>query len=458
MDVVDLARLQFAFTITFHYIFPPMSIGLAFLIVIVEGMYLKTKKPLYLNLAKFWTKIFALFFVLGVASGFVQVFAFGNNWSQYSRFVGDIFGGILAAEGIFAFFLEAGFIGIMLFGWDRVRPGVHYLSSILVAFGASFSATWIVIANSWMQTPAGYKIVGEGLYKRAIITDLWKVYFNPSSIDRIIHVLLGCGILGSFLLLSVSGYYLLKKRHLQEARFGIKLGFATAAVLLTLQLWSADSTARGVGENQPAKLAAMEGIFKTETPASIYIVGWPSEAQEKTTGWAIPGLLSWLQYQDLSKGVKGLEEFPKDEWPPVFWVFQSYHVMIYSWGAMVLIVIIGAILLKRGKLESANWFLWILVFSTLLPYAANMAGWFTAELGRQPWIVQGIMRTREGVSAVVSFRDVLASLIMFVSVYSLLFVLFIFLLNRKIQHGPVEVSEYPDDTHYRDYLRQESTT
>lgn len=455
MDVVDLARLQFAFTITFHYIFPPMSIGLAFLILIIEGMYLKTKKPIYLNLAKFWTKIFALFFVLGVSSGFVQLFAFGNNWSQYSRFIGDIFGGILAAEGVFAFFLEAGFIGIMLFGWGHVKPKVHYLASVLVFIGATFSAIWIVMANSWMQTPDGYQIIGEGLYKRAIITDLWKVFFNPSSVDRIIHTLLGCGILGSFFLLSVSAYYLLKKRHLQEAMFGIRLGLLTGIIFLVLQLISAHSTAKGVAKNQPVKLAAMEGLMTTETPAPLCLIGWPSEKDGKTIGLKIPGALSLLCHGNLYEGVRGLDAFPKDEWPPIFWVFQSYHIMIYAWGFMTLIVITGSILMKRKKLESAKWFLWTLVFSTIVPYVANIAGWFTAELGRQPWIVQGIMRTREGSSPVVSYYDVLGSLIMFGSVYSLLFALFIFLLNRKIQHGPVEVSNLPDDTHYRDYFTQE---
>jgi len=452
MDAVDLARLQFAFNISYHYIFPPMSIGLAFLILIIEGIYLKTKKPLYLRLAKFWTKIFALFFVMGVATGFVQAFAFGNNWSQYSRFIGNIFGGILAAEGIFAFFLEAGFIGIMLFGWDHVSAKFHYLSSVLVFVGATFSATWIVMANSWMQTPDGYMIVGEGLYQRAIITDLWKVFFNPSFLDRIVHVLLGCGILGTFLLLSVSAYYLLYKRHLEEARFGLRLGLWLGMAFLLLQLWSADSTAKGVGKNQPVKLAAMEGVMKTEVPSPLFLMGWPLPKEGKVLGLKIPGLLSLLYYNNLSEGVKGLEEYPKEDWPDVFWTFQTYHIMLYCWGAMMAIVLFGLLLMKMKKLESTRSFLWVVVFSTIFPYVANTAGWFTAELGRQPWIVQGLMRTKQGVSPVVSRGDIIASLAMFTFVFGLLFVLFLFLLNRKIQHGPVEVSSKPEDVHYRDYL------
>lgn len=450
MDAVDLARLQFAFTASVHYLFPPMSIGLGLIIVILEGIYMVKKEEFYLNLAKFWIKIFALFFVMGVATGFVQVFAFGNNWSQYSRFVGDVFGSILAAEGIFAFFLEAGFIGVMLFGWGKVKPWFHYLSTILVALGATFSATWIVMANSWMQTPDGYQIVGEGMFQRAVITDIWKVYFNPSFADRIVHVLLGCWILGIFLLISVSAFYILRKRHVEEGKFGMKLGLGLGIVFLLLQLWSADSTARGVGHNQPIKLAAMEGVMTTETPSSFCLIGWPFPDEGKTVGLKIPGLLSLLYYRDLSQGVKGLEEFPKDEWPNVLWVFQSYHAMVYSWGAMLLVVVFGLFYLRKNRIERARWLLWIMIFSIVFPYIANITGWFTAELGRQPWVVHGVMRTADAASRVVSWGDVLGSLIMFFCIYAMLLSLFFFLLNRKIQYGPVSVSNLPDDAHYRD--------
>ena len=455
MNAVDLARLQFAFTASVHYLFPPMSIGLGLIIVILEGIYLAKKNEFYLELAKFWTKIFALFFVMGVVTGFVQVFAFGNNWSQYSRFVGDVFGSILAAEGIFAFFLEAGFIGVMLFGWNKVKPWFHYLSTILVALGATFSATWIVMANSWMQTPDGYQIVGEGIFRRAVITDIWKVYFNPSFFDRIVHVLLGCWILGAFLLLSVSAYYMLKKKYANQGKFGLKLGLSLATIFLLLQLWSADSTARGVLKNQPIKLAAMEGVFKTETPSAFCVFGWPLPGEGKTIGLKIPGFLSILSYRDLSQGVKGLEEFPKEEWPNVLWVFQSYHVMIYCWGIMMFLAILGIIFWPKNRLENKRWFLWLLVFSVFLPYVANIAGWFTAELGRQPWIVQGILRTADAASRVVSSADIITSLIMFLCIYGMLISLFFFLLNRKIKHGPVSISNEPDDAHYRDQFLQE---
>jgi len=449
MDVVLLSRIQFALNISFHYLFPPMTIGLSWMLILMEGFYMKTKDVKYKNMVMFWTKIFALFFAMGVATGFVQVFAFGNNWSQFSKFAGNVFGALLAAEGIFAFFLEAGFLGIMLFGWDRVKPWLHYLSTILVSLGATFSATWIVMANSWMQTPAGYKIIGEGAQQRAVITNLWDVYFTPSFLSRLGHVLLGCGIVGIFFILSISAYYLLKRRHLEFARFNIKLSLVVAMVFLLLQLWSADSSARGVARDQPVKLAAMEGIFETKPYTPFSLIGWVDMNDEKVYGISIPGLLSFLTYHDFKQAVKGLNEFPQENWPWVPAVFYSYRTMIYAWGAMMLYAIVGLILLRKNRIENCRWFLWLTIFSIIFPYLANTAGWFTAELGRQPWIVYNVLRTTGGHSNVVSASQVLGSLVMFISIYTLMSALFIFLLNEKIQHGPV-TDEERKDIQYRD--------
>jgi cytochrome d ubiquinol oxidase subunit I len=449
MDVEMLSRIQFAFTASFHYLFPPMTIGLSWMIVIMEGLYLKTKNKIYKEMAKFWIRIFSLFFAMGVATGFVLVFAFGNNWSTFSKFVGDVFGTLLAAEGVFAFFLEGGFLGIMIFGWDRVKPKIHYLSTILVAFGATFSATWIVMANSWMQTPSGFKVVGEGANKRAVITNLWDVYFNPSFVDRLVHVLLGCWLVGIFIMVSVSAYYMLKKKHLEFARFTLKLSLITGFVALILQLVSADSTARGVAKNQPIKLAAMEAVYETKEYTPFTLIGIVDEKNEKVYGISIPGLLSFLTFHDFKKAVKGLNEFPKENWPSVPAVFYSYHIMIYAWGGMMLVALTGLILMRKKKLETANWFLWSATLSVLFPYIANTAGWFTAEVGRQPWIVYNVMRTSEGLSKVIVREQVLGSLIMFSVIYSMLFALFIFLLNRKIQHGPTDEVGL-DDKHFKD--------
>lgn len=447
MDVVFLSRIQFAINITFHYLFPPMSIGLGLMLIIMEGLYMKTKDAFYRHLTQFWTKIFALFFAVGVASGFVQLFAFGNNWAYFSKFVGDVFGSILAAEGIFAFFLEAGFLGIMLFGWDRVKPRVHYLSTILVTIGAHFSAVWIVIANSWMQTPAGFKIIGEGENARAVVTNIWEVYLNPSSLDRLGHVLISAWITGAFLLISVGAYYVLRNRAKAFGVISMRLGLVTAMITLLLQLWSGDASARGVVKNQPIKLAAMEGIYDTQKSAPMTLVGYPDSNKEKVVGWKVPGLLSFLSFRDSQKPVQGLKEFPRKDWPNVPLVFQSYHVMIYMWGIMFILTLLGIIFWMRHTLEAKRWLLWSLVFCILCPFIANTAGWFTAEVGRQPWIVYNVLRTSQGVSQSIVRDQVASSIIMFIVLYVLIFAMFVFLLNRKIKHGP---ESHEDDRLYRD--------
>ena len=447
MDVLILSRLQFAFTASFHYLFPPMSIGLSWMIVIMEGMFMWTKKEKYRQITKFWTKIFALFFAMGVATGFVQVFAFGNNWSSFSKFVGNVFGTLLAAEGVFAFFLEAGFIGIMLFGWNRVKPATHYLATILVSIGATFSATWIVMANSWMQTPAGFKIIGEGPNMRAVITNLWDVYFNPSFVDRICHVLLGCGLLGVFLLMSISSFYILQKKHREFAEFTLKFSLVISFVFLSLQLISGDSSAKGVAENQPAKLAAMEALFETKAHAPFTLIGYVDAENKTVKGIAIPSLLSFLIYYDANEAVKGLNEFAESDWPNVPLVFYSYRTMVYSWCAMMLYSVVGLILWRLGNLKTQRWYLWLAVFSVFFPYLANIAGWFTAELGRQPWIVYNVMRTSDGVSTVLHADHVQRSILMFIVIYALLGSLFVFLLTRKIHEG---LAEEGKETQYRD--------
>ncbi len=444
MDVVVLSRIQFALTSSFHYIYPPLSIGLGLMLVIMEGMYLKTKNPLYKKITQFWVKVFGLTFALGVATGLVQLFGFGTNWARYSRFVGDVFGSALGAEGVFAFFLEAGFIGIMLFGWERVSPRVHYLSTVLVALGAHFSAIWIVVANSWMQTPAGFKIVGEGLQAKAVVTDFWQMVFNPSAVSRLTHVILGCWLSGIFLVLSVSAYYMLKKKHKDFAKTCMKLSLICGSIVLVLQLISADDTARGVAKNQPIKLAAMEGLYETESYTAMTLVGHVNTKNQTMTGIQIPGLLSFLTYHDFKTPVRGLNEFPKDEWPNVSAVFHVYHVMIFMWAFMFLCVAFAVLFWRKKILDKSKWLLRALVISVVFPQLANQAGWFTAEMGRQPWLVYKLLRTVNGVSASIQSGQVVASIIMFIVIYVLLFALFLYLLDQKIKHGPEDhmPSEY----------------
>lgn len=441
MSVVLLSRIQFALNVAFHFIFPPLSIGIGLMLVFMEGMYLKTKNPKYKAMTQFWIKIFALTFAIGVATGLVQTFAFGTNWARYSRFVGDVFGSALAAEGIFAFFLEAGFLGILLFGWDRVKPKWHYFSTICVCLGAHFSAIWIVIANSWMQTPAGFKIIGSGEKARAVVTNFWEMALNPSSIDRIIHVVLGCWIAGAFFVTSVAAYYMLKKRHIEIARSMMKLGLVIGFVSLILQLISGDSSARLVAKYQPIKLAAMEGIYETRSYTPISVMGYVDTKNQKVYSLKIPGGLSFLTYRNAETPVAGLHQFPQELWPNVGVVFQMYHMMVGLWFILFLLVIIGMILWKRKKLESARKWLWIMVFAVLFPQIALQAGWFTAEMGRQPWIVYNVLRTSQGVSNRISSGQVLGSITMFTIIYTALFLLFLFLLDRKIKQGPVEKSK-----------------
>jgi cytochrome d ubiquinol oxidase subunit I len=441
MDVLTLSRLQFALTIGFHYIFPVLSIGLGLVLVIMEGMYLRTGRQQYHDMTHFWVGIFGLVFALGVATGIVMEFQFGTNWSTYSRFVGDVFGSALAAEGIFAFFLESGFLAILLFGWDRVSRRVHFLATVMVALGAHFSAVWIVVANSWQQTPAGHHIVGEGLAARAEIVDFWQMVFSPSSVDRIWHVFMGCWQAGAFFVLSVSAWYLLRKRHLEIARSSMKIGLVIALAASMLQLVSGHSSAQGVSENQPAKLAAFEGHYAPNAPADMYLFGWVDEVGEQVYGPRLPGMLSFLVHGDFNTPVTGLGAFPPDRRPPVNVVFQSYHAMVAIGMTLTLLSWIGVYLWWRGQLFDRRWFLRILLVSVLLPQLANQLGWVTAEVGRQPYIVYGLLKTADGISKVVTSGEVIASIVFFGLVYLMLGALFFYLLNEKIQAGPTHETQ-----------------
>jgi len=444
MDVLLLSRIQFAFTIGFHYIYPPLSIGLGVCLVVMEGLWLKTGNHLYHQLARFWTRIFALTFAIGVATGIVMEFEFGTNWASYSRYVGDVFGSALAAEGIFAFFLESGFLAILLFGWDKVGRRLHYFATWMVCLGAHFSAVWIVVANSWQQTPAGFMIEETPNGSRAVITDFWQMVFNPSSMDRLGHVLCGAWQAGAFLVISVSAFYLLRRKHQAFAKASMKIGLGVALVAALLQLVTGHSSAVGVAEHQPAKLAAFEGRYATRTHAPLALMGWVAEQDEDFIfNVEIPGMLSWLVHGDVNGQVKGLEEFAPEDRPPVNACFQLFHLMVAIGFALIGVAMVAGFFLWRGTLFDKRWFLWVLVLSVLGPQIANQAGWFAAEIGRQPWIVYGLLRTSEGLSRVVQAEAVLTSLILFAIIYLLLFAVFVYVLNDKIKHGPDEADLTP---------------
>lgn len=481
LDVVMLSRIQFALTIMFHYLFPPLTIGLGVVIAYLSGMFWKTRQPIYHDATRFWTGIFGINFAIGVATGIVMEFEFGTNWAAYSRFVGDVFGSALAAEGIFAFFLESGFLAILIYGHDRVSPGFHFFAACMVALGSIFSSIWITVANSWQQTPAGHEIVqmvrdGKPWFidgqpvMRAEIVDFWAMVFNPSSLNRLIHVWLGCFIMGGFLVLSISAWYLLRERHRQFA----EKSFAGGLVLVTgsclAMFLSGHFQAKSVSEHQPAKLAAFEGHFRTGR-GDLSVLGMPNETKQ-AMDWdlAIPGGLSFLLHEDFEEPVIGLDRFRPADRPPVAIPYFAYHAMVGVGVSLTGLSLAACLFWWRGWLFSSRWMLWLFVVGILPAIVGNEAGWVAAEVGRQPWIVQAPLerdssgqpvlddegfyryrngeglRTADGVSAAVAADQVLTSIVMFGIVYLLLFVLWIFLLNRKIQAGPASTGPiHPSD-------------
>jgi cytochrome d ubiquinol oxidase subunit I len=438
LDVVVLSRIQFALTIMFHYLFPPMSIGLGLILVIMEGLYLKTGNRLYEEMARFWTRIFAVNFAVGVATGIVMEFEFGTNWSTYARFVGDVFGSALAAEGVFAFFLESGFLAVLVFGWERVSARMHFFATCMVALGATFSATWIVVANSWQQTPAGFHIVGNGSTARAEITDFWAMVFNPSTVHRLGHALLGGYILAGFCVMSVSAFYILRGRHAGFARKNFAIGLAVGTIASLLQLASGDQQAKMVGQYQPAKLAAFEGHFKSANHGTeLYLFGVPDAAEQRVKyGLPIPGMLSFLLYEDANRPVRALDTFPERDRPPAGMPFQAYHIMIALGIFNIALTLYACFLFWRKSLFDKVWLMRIFGLAVLSPYLANETGWVAAETGRQPWTVYGLLRTVDSVSKSVPAAQVLTSIIMFGVIYALLFAVWVFVLNSKIVHGP----------------------
>ncbi len=376
------------------------------------------------------------------------------NWADYSRFVGNVFGSLLAAEGVFAFFLEGGFLGLMLFGGNRLGPRLWLFSIFMVVFGAHFSALWIIMANSWMQTPQGYTIATDPAPVRAVMTDFWQVVFTPSFWPRLLHVWAASWTVGAALMMSVSAWYVLKKRHIDLAKANMKVAlpafilFATANVVIF-----GPNQAIEVTNEQPLKLASMEGLWQSTSCAPLYLVGWVDQTTQTTTGISIPCLLSVLAYQDPQATVAGIDSFAPAPIPPINLLFQAYHFM-FGLGSLLVPVglLAGLLYVRKQRLYEARWMLWLLVITVFAGEATIIAGWWTAEVGRQPWVVYNVLETADGVSPLLGAADVVISLGMFIVLYALLLVLFLYLLNRKIQEGPeeleavetAEVSSLPD--------------
>ncbi len=447
MDVVQLSRIQFALTISFHFIFPAITIGLAGLISVVETLRWRTRRDVYDRLSVFLTKLFAVTFVIGVVSGIVMEFQFGTNWSTFSGFVGDIFGAPLAAEGIFAFFLESAFVGIVLFGRNRVGSTVRWIAGLLVCLGTTLSAFWILVANSWMQTPAGFKIVTDANgVSKAQLTDFWQAVFNPSTLPRVFHTLAACWVVGAFFLMGISAWYILRHRGSDVTSIAIRLAVIVAFFGSGLMFVSGDLQTREVQANQPLKFAAMEGVFKTEKGVALEIIALPPSQTGPADfpAIAIPYGLSAMSDLDPNGVIKGLDQQPDQSfWPPVAITFMSFHLMVGLGAMMMLLMLLGAYFWWRRSLESHRWWLWLAVLAIPLPIIAVELGWMTAEVGRQPWIVQGLMMTSNGVSPGVSATDVGISLLAILLVYALLFFLWIYSLTKEIGRGPELVIAEP---------------
>ena len=438
MDAVLLARLQFAITVGFHFLFPPITIGLAWLLVIAETIGWRRHDEAYVRIGKFFGKLLGLTFAVGVATGIVMEFQFGTNWAHYSRFVGDIFGAPLAAEGVFAFFLESGFLGLYLFGRQRVSAGVHWFSALMVAVGATISAFWIIVANSWQQTPAGF-VLRNG---RAELTSFWDAVFNPSTIVRYLHTVDAALIAGAFFMAGIAAYLLLKKKEEDVAQKALRLALVFGLVVSLLELMPfGHEHARQVARTQPEKFAAIEGLYTTQTGAPLVMFAYPvDKPPELKAPIEIPGLLSWMAFGDVNAPIKGINEFPPDELPPLWLTFVSFHNMVILGLYFIIVTAWGTWLLYKRRLWNSPRYLKLLVWSIPLPLAACQLGWIAAEVGRQPWIVYKLLRTSDAVSISVSAGEILFSILLFFFIYLLLGILYVYLLVRKVKQGPEPAS------------------
>ena len=439
-DALIVSRLQFAFTVTYHYLFPMLTMGLALLIFVLKSVYLRNRNELYNVSARFWGKIFAVTFVMGVVTGIPLEFQFGTNWAAFSAFSGDIIAQTLAMEGAFAFFLESAFVGLFLFGERRFGQRVHWFSSLVVFLGTWASGYFIITTNAWMQNPVGYRTLENGNIE---LDDYWAVLLNPWMFAQFGHNMGGAVVCGAFVMASLGAFYLLSNRHEEYGRIFVKVG-VVAGVLGSLWMLfpTGHFSSEQVAEHQPAALAAMEGQFETEAPAGLVIIGQPDVERERIDNpIVVPRALSFLIYQNWGAEVKGLEAFPQKNWPDnIPLLYYSYHVMVGLGTIFIAIMVVAAFLLWRRKLYQSRWMLWILMLAIPFPFIANTAGWFVAELGRQPWLAYGLFRTSEGVSPLLSSGSVLFTLIGFAGMYLIMGLLYIVLMVREVAHGP-EVEE-----------------
>jgi cytochrome d ubiquinol oxidase subunit I len=430
-------RLHFAFTVTFHYLFPQLTMGLAPLIVVLKTLALRRNDERYSQAARFWARIFGINFVIGVVTGIPMEFQFGTNWSHFSRFAGGVIGQTLAMEGMFAFFLESAFLGLFLYGEKRMSPKAHWWSAVAVFLGSWLSGFFIIATDAWMQNPVGYYTAPDGSLQ---LSSFWALVLNPWAWWQYAHNMCGAAITGAFVMASVGAFYLLWGKYEEHGRIFVRVGVTVGVIATILQLFpTGDGQGRMLAHLQPTTLAAMEALFESSPNAPLVLIGQPDIPQRKIDNpLVLPGMLSFLTYRRWEAEVKGLNAFPPDTWPDnIPLLYYSYHMMVGLGTIFIAIMVIAAFLLWRGALFRARWMLWILLLSLPFPYIANTAGWMTAEIGRQPWLVYGLMRTADGYSKLVSAGNGLFTLMGFMGMYMMLGILFLFLVRREIESGPV---------------------
>jgi len=436
MDALDLHRLHFAFTVTFHYLFPQLTMGLALLILVLKTMALRTGNEHYNEAARFWTKIFAISFGMGVVTGIPMEFQFGTNWARFSKAAGGVIGHTLAMEGMYSFFLESSFLGLLVFGEKALGKIGHWLAAFAVWLGAWLSGYLIVATDAWMQRPIGYT---RGPGGELVLSDWWSLIFNDWAFWQYAHTMVGSVITAAFVVSATGAFYMLSGKHLEYARTFLRLGVISGFAASVLALFpTGDTQGQLVAKHQPVALAAMEGHFETAAAAPIAVIGQPDvEKRRLDNPLIVPGMLSFITYKRWSAEVKGLDAFPQDLWPDnIPLLYYSFHIMVGLGTIFIAATGVALFFLWRGWLYQAKPLLWLLMLLFPFPYIANTAGWMTAELGRQPWLIYGLMRTSEGASSNVSAGNALFTLLGFMGLYTLLGLLFVFMVWREVEHGP----------------------
>ncbi len=435
-EALTVHRLHFAFTVTYHYLFPQLTMGLALLILILKTLALRTGNEHYNRAARFWAKIFGINFAVGVVTGIPMEFQFGTNWAEFSRAAGGVIGQTLAMEGVFSFVLESSFLGLFLFGEKRLGPKAHWFTALMVFVGSWLSGYLIVATDAWMQHPVAYSLGPNG---QITLASFWGLILNPWALWQYAHNMSGAVITGAFAMAAIGAFYLLARRDEAYGRTFVRLGVIAGLVAALFQLFpTGDGQGRMLAEHQPVTLAAMEGLFRTQAGAPVMIVGQPDMLNKRLDNpLEVPRALSFLTYRRWMSEVKGLDAFPEQTWPDnVPLLYYSYHVMVGLGTIFIAIMLISAWKLRRGRLFSSQPMLWVLMLSLPFPYIANTAGWITAEMGRQPWVIYGLMRTETGVSPQVSSGNAWFTLIGFMGMYTVLSILFLFLVYRVIARGP----------------------